>query len=371
MALGYLALGDAEGAGRALAAAEPALSGNPAFHLFRLLLACDREDWEQARQDWWAARNLSPGNQAVPTAQAVRYLGQNRVEEALKVLAPPEPAKPFDLSVSPPVVGRLALALEKRLLPLELPGTLERVPPPADPPPDAGRGLFQRRGSRRLEAAWRLPAPERAAEMLQAVAELRTARDRDPKAFRASYLLGEALLSAAEFARDREEPPGPETMARVAEAEACFEASRRDDSSNAYVLHYLARCAMLQRRFAQAEALWREALHGFEKFPEAHYGLGQALLAQGRDREARHHLLQAILSDLHLLRDRIGDLTRFFRARPQLFAEPAAFPLWEAPPPESAPPSATDSETGDPRARDLPAEPPTPEPPQEPSPPVP
>ncbi|GEM_PF-2564841 len=329
-------LGDTPAARRALSAAEADLVSNPALHLFRALLCCDQGEWEQARKDWWAARNLSPANQAVPTVQALRYLGEGRLEEALKLLCPEGTGKVFDLTVSPPALGRLVVALEKHLLPLELAETLgthlePEASPPEPEPPTGAAWLLMRRGRKRLEAAWALPVEERAPEMRQALAELRAAREQDPKAFRASYHLGEALLSVAEHDRDRNQRPGPRTVAWVTQAQECFEDSRRTDGTNPYVLHYLARCALLLRRFEPAQELWREALDGFEKFPEAHYGLGQALLARGREREARAFLLSAILSDLHLLRDRIRELARLFRARPDQFAEPATFPLWEAP----------------------------------------
>jgi len=288
----------------------------------------------------------------VPTVQALRYLGEGRLEEALKVLCPEGTGKVFDLTVSPPALGRLVVALEKHLLPLELAETLEpEASPPKPEPPVGAAWLLMRRGRKRLEAAWALPVEERAPEMRQALAELRAAREQDPKAFRASYHLGEALLSVAEHDRDRDQRPGPRTVAWVTQAQECFEDSRRTDGTNPYVLHYLARCALLLRRFERAQGLWREALDGFEKFPEAHYGLGQALLARGREREARAFLLSAILSDLHLLRDRIRELARLFRARPDLFGEPATFPLWEAP----ADPAPAPSQTAD-----TPEEPPAP-----------
>jgi len=353
VALGYMELEDPEEAGRALAAAEAELGSNPALHVFRALLACDNEDWEQARRDWWAARSLSPANQAVPSVQALRYLGEGRIEEALRILYPDGSTRPFDLTVSPPAIGRLAVALERRLLPLELPDPDGQQDSQIEPPAPSGPAvLLFRRGRGRLEKAWRLAEAERAPQILLALAELRAAHQRDPKAFRASYHLGEALLSAAEYARDRQDRPGPESLARIREAEACFEESRRDDGTNPYVLHYLARCALLQRRFSRASDLWREALQGFEKFPEAHYGLGQALLARGQRREARRYLLQSILSDLHLLRDRIADLTRLYRAHPDLFTQVPDYPIPEAstaeepePPPVAPPPPAPDGET--------------------------
>lgn len=352
IALGQMELGDTPAARRALSAAEADMVSNPALHLFRALLCCDLGEWELARKDWWAARNLSPGNQAVPTVQALRYLGEGRLEEALKLLCPEGTGKVFDLTVSPPALGRLVVALEKHLLPRELPESLEaEASPPEREPPVGAAWLLMRRGRKRLEAAWALPIDERASEMRQALAELRAAREQDPKAFRASYYLGEALLSVAEHDRDRDQRPGPRTVAWVTQAQECFEDSRRTDGTNPYVLHYLARCALLLRRFERAQGLWREALDGFEKFPEAHYGLGQALLARGREREARAFLLSAILSDLHLLRDRIRELARLFRARPDLFAEPATFPLWEAP--ADPPPGAE-------KAADTPEEPATP-----------
>jgi tetratricopeptide (TPR) repeat protein len=330
--MGQMELGDTPAARRALSAAEADLVSNPALHLFRALLCCDLGEWELARKDWWAARNLSPANQAVPTVQALLYLGERRLEEALNLLCPEDIGKVFDLTVSPPVLGRLVVALEKRLLPLELPESLEtEVSPPEPEPPVGAAWLLMRRGRKRLEAAWALPVEERAPMMRLALAEIRAAHEQDPKAFRASYHLGEALLSVAEYDRDRDQRPGPRTVALVKQAQECFEESRRSDGTNPYVLHYLARCALLLRRFELAQELWREALDGFEKFPEAHYGLGQSLLARGREREGRAFLLSAILSDLHLLRDRIRELARFFRACPELFAEPASFPLWEAP----------------------------------------
>ncbi|MCR5660837.1 MAG: tetratricopeptide repeat protein, partial [bacterium] len=60
--------------------------------------------------------------------------------------------------------------------------------------------------------------------------------------------------------------------------------------------------------FTEAERLWKEALDAFNKFPEAHYGLGQTLIALGKKRAARMMIGKSIMSDLHLLRDRINDL---------------------------------------------------------------
>ncbi len=351
MALGFLELGEAEEARRALDAAAAELGSNPALHVFRALLACDTEDWEQARRDWWAARSLSPANQAVPSVQALRYLGEGRLDEALRILYPTKATRPFDLTVSPPAIGRLAMALERRLLPLELPDPAGQQESLDEPPPPPGAAiLLFRRGCARLEKAWRLPEADRAPQMLLALAELRAARDRDPKAFRASYHLGEALLSAAEYARDRQDRPGPGSLERIQEAEVRFEESRRDDGTNPYVLHYLARCALLQGRFSQAADLWRQALEGFEKFPEAHYGMGQALLALDQRREARRFLLQSILSDLHLLRDRIGELARLYRARPDLFARTPEFPILEARPAEPPPDADAPTHPGPPAA---------------------
>lgn len=337
--LGWLELAEHDACHAALAAAEGDLPGNPAVHLFRSLLRCDQGDWEGARRDWWTARNLSPANQALPTARAVRFLGENRVAEALDILRVKKKPHSFDVAVSAPVVGRLAVALERKLLPLELPPSLDTEPPTEEPPPPGSASALSARGQKRISKVLRPGADEDPdpAELRRAVADLRAAREANPKAFRASYHLGEALLFAAEYDRDREAPLGPQGLARVLEAETYFEESRTNDSQNAYVLHFLAQCALLRRSFAQAAALWRKSLEGFEKFPEAHYGLGKALLAQGLDREARHHILQAVLSDLYLLRWRLRDLDRLHRLRPQAFATPAEYPLWAAPPPGPPP----------------------------------
>lgn len=339
--LGWLELGEHDACHQALAAAEGDLPGNPAVHLFRSLLRCDQGDWQAARRDWWTARNLSPANQALPTARAVRYLGENRVAEALDILRVKKKPHSFDVAVSAPVVGRLAVALERKLLPLELPVSLETEPPTEEPPPQGSANALSARGQKRIGKVLRPGTDEEPdpAELRLAVAELRAAREKNPKAFRASYHLGEALLFAAEYDRDREAPLGPQGLARVLEAEGFFEESRTNDSQNAYVLHFLAQCALLRRNFVQAAALWRKALEGFEKFPEAHYGLGKALLAQGLDREARHHILQSVLSDLYLLRWRLRDLDRLHRLRPEAFATPAEFPLWAAPEEAAAAPA--------------------------------
>lgn len=336
IALGWLELGEHDATARALSSAEGDLPSNAAVHLFRSLLRSDLGDWEAARKDWWTARNLSPANQALPTARAVRYLGENRVAEALEILRVKGKQQVFDVAVSAPVVGRLAVALERLLLPLELPESLETEAPPASDrrPPEGSANTLSRSGQKLIQKLVRPGADDDPdpAQLLLAVEELRAARDKNPKAFRASYHLGEALLFAAEYDRDRERPLGPQGLYRVIEAEALFEESRTNDSQNAYVLHYLAQCALMRRRFGQAAALWRKALEGFEKFPEAHYGLGKALLAQGQDREARQCLLQAVLSDLYLLRWRLKDLDRFHRIRPEAFETPADYPLWNAPP---------------------------------------
>lgn len=350
IALAWLDAGHAEEAAAALDHATQEDPSNPALWLFRALAHYDRGDMQAARSNLQEVRRLSPNNQALPTARALVMIGQDRVADALEILVPQEPShERTDLSVSPVLLGRLALAAERVLLPLELPPAevVEQATPPEPPAPGeapaGGRmvgGLrawrLQRGGHARLYGAWK--SPHRREDLEEALRLLRQARDADPTAFRASYHVGEALLMAAEFGRSREEPMGPADVERVLEAEACFRRSIEEDSTNPYVLHYLARSLFLQRRFGEAIDEWRRALEGFEKFPEAHYGLGQAHLCRGEEREARHFLLQAIMSDLHLLRERFKEMDAMHRVKPvALEARPPLGP--EVEPREVEPPA--------------------------------
>lgn len=321
--LGYLELGSPEEAGQAFARARERDPRNPAAPLFAALAAMDQRAWEEASRLLAEARRLCPANQALPTAEATLDLERGRSGKALQFLAPEEGRA--DLFVSPYLLGRLAVAVERELIPREQlprPGCLE-IAPLTGPEKEPG-GAARRRGgglSRipRTLRAWRAREeatrriqrafgrrPEEAAEELDlALQALRRARELDPRLYRLHFHLAEALLLRAELI---EEPEPRRQM--LEEAWELLEESRTTEGENPYLNHYRARAAYLLGVVERAAGLYRSTVARFEKFPEAHYGLGQCLLIQGQEREARRAFLRAVTSDLHLLRERLRELRR-------------------------------------------------------------
>lgn len=164
------------------------------------------------------------------------------------------------------------------------------------------------KSSKRMMKAWELPEAKRKEEVNLALRELKTIYVKDPKSFQAAYNLGEALLVATELNHERTKSYAEEELNKIRACGQLLEISRKTEGDNAYVKHYHARVHYLLGNFTEAERLWKEALDAFNKFPEAHYGLGQTLVALGKKRSARMMICKSIMSDLHLLRDRINDL---------------------------------------------------------------
>lgn len=123
IALAYLELGEFVPAQKALDTAAEKQPKNKALPLFRALLAGEQGQWSQALQHLDELKRTSPQNQACDTARALVYLKTKQIDTALGILDPPD--HKFDISVSRPVVCRLAQAIEECLLPGESPDFLE------------------------------------------------------------------------------------------------------------------------------------------------------------------------------------------------------------------------------------------------------
>lgn len=350
--LTYLELGIPQKAEKALDKAEKALTGNPAVHLFKAIMRYDQNNMAAAREELAKLEKITPDNQALPTMKVLCDLHEDKIKEALSVLLPAKGK--FDITVSPYISTRLAMELEEKMLTVEL-GHLQNKPgtdkaesaieaAPGEPGADASNAtetsasasdkepvidegspldLFLKdtsdlcegtitalsfKSSKRMMKAWELPEAKRKEEVNLALRELKTIYVKDPKSFQAAYNLAEALLVATELNHERCKPYAEEELNKIRACGQLLEISRKTEGDNAYVKHYHARVHYLLGNFTEAERLWKEALDAFNKFPEAHYGLGQTLIALGKKRAARMMIGKSIMSDLHLLRDRINDL---------------------------------------------------------------
>ena len=342
----YMELDDFSASHRALDKARERLKNNPALELFSAILALDEDDVEQAKNYLEALQKMCPGNQALPTAQALCLLLQKNVPEAIKLLrSSRSKGESYDVTVSPLLVSRLAITVEELVLPCELPPReliddhqenseaqdvtseaqgnnseaqgsvrfvqeLESILPPLPEGVTIGGFSLQRGGTDRLQRSWDLPIPERFKQFTIAVHELLRSYKRSPKAYQAAFCLAEGLLALAEYGRERSERYGSKQMAWVRSAEKLLREALVCDKDVAFASHYLARTQLLQYRFAEAEKLWRQALAEFEKLPEAQYGLGQALMMSGKRREGRLCITQAVNADMRLLRERLADLAQ-------------------------------------------------------------
>lgn len=350
--LTYLELGNTEKAEKALDKAEKTLTGNPAVHLFKAIMRYDQDNMAAAREELAKLEKITPDNQALPTMKVLCDLHEDKIKEALSVLLPAKGK--FDITVSPYISTRLAMELEEKMLTVEL-GHLQNKPgtykaessidaAPGETGADASNatetsasasdkepvidegsplGLFLKdtsdlcegtltalsfKSSKRMMKAWEMPEAKRKEEVNLALRELKTIYVKDPKSFQAAYNLAEALLVATELNHERCKPYAEEELNKIRACGQLLEISRKTEGDNAYVKHYHARVHYLLGNFTEAERLWKEALDAFNKFPEAHYGLGQTLIALGKKRAARMMIGKSIMSDLHLLRDRINDL---------------------------------------------------------------
>ena len=118
----YMELENYDSSRRAFEQARLQLHNNPALELFSAILCLDENRWEEAQKHLNELRSICPDNQALPTAQALCYLLQNRAAEALDILRPNKnDSEKYDITVSPLLISRLAAVVENILLPRELP----------------------------------------------------------------------------------------------------------------------------------------------------------------------------------------------------------------------------------------------------------
>ncbi len=334
-ALCHLALGQPGPADGLLTRALELEPGNPAPHLFAGLCRSDLGDQEAAELCLQAVKKLSPHHQAVDTVRAILNLRRGNLEKAIAYLG----GHP-DLSLSSPIISRLVLEVERRLLPAEIP-LLRRArariltPKEEKAPPSPGlSGLArslgawraQSSGRKQVERAMRTPpgSERRSALMSRAVAKLRSARDADPSQFRADFYLAEALLYSSR--------PG-ESEEALQESREGFLISWQHEGENPYLLYYLGRVTLLLGEVEASIEYFERALSKFAKFPEAHYGLGQSWLLKGDSNRARDYFALALRSDTFIMRDRLFELiSRYEADRGSL---DGSMPEWE-PEPELA-----------------------------------
>ena len=331
--------------------------GNPAPFLFQTLRYLDLGELESARASYQELEHRSPNNQILPTLRLLLQLAEAELPMELEL--------PKDLCVSPPVVQRLMVEVERRMLPLET-APLNRKPAPseeeideAEPPPspsvreqlnslgEAFRGSFLRKkGLKTIEAVFRKRSPRgMSAQIGKACAYLRLARKLEPTGLRADFYLGEALLLWYN------PEPGEYYLSRVRRAQECFYRARQVEGPNPYVHYYLGRCAQLLGEVVAAKDFYQRALDRFEKLPEAHYGMGQSHLLTGELSQARRYLYQAISSDLTMARERLKELETLHALDPSLLQRPLPeFPpdeLLTNPKQEGTKPADTLSQSGE------------------------
>ncbi len=340
-ALCHLALGQPAEAREALAKAVELEPSNPAPRLFLALAESDLGDQARAEDLLQSVKKLSPDHQAVETVRALVHLRTGNLERAVSYLG----SRP-DLSLSSPIISRLVLEIERLLLPGDIP-TLRRHPAviPEDLETPRSRGLLhsvrawrgQSLGRSQMEGAMRHPptSERRQAHLGTAVNTLRQARDHDPAQFRADFYLAEALLYSA-----RPRQGEPDWLAPLRESRESFLISWKHEGENPYLLYYLGRVTLNLGEVEAAITYFERALGKFAKFPEVHYGLGQAWLLKGDPQRARDYFTLALRSDTFILRDRVHELVSRFQLEPAALQLP--HPEWEpeveldstSPPPE-------------------------------------
>ncbi|MCR4784865.1 MAG: tetratricopeptide repeat protein [bacterium] len=117
--LAYLELGTPQEAAASFAKAEELDPQNPSTPLFAAIAATDLGQFEQAHKFLDKLDKISPQNQAAPTAKALLHLRENNPQKALAIIYPEQGR--FDLTVSPPVLTRFAVAVEEYVFSRELP----------------------------------------------------------------------------------------------------------------------------------------------------------------------------------------------------------------------------------------------------------
>jgi len=338
--------------------------------LYRALVLAQLERWNEALEQAEELQRICPDNQFLDTLFCYIYLGSHRIPEALSRLKVDEPpglipwGRP-ELSPFSPLLSRLLLQIERRLLPLENPElrhakVWDEPPTPPEVPvvwslsalSKSIQGyLWQRRGIGFWEKALSCQDPDKRQQLLHsAVAAQRKAAELEPQQFRGHYYLGESLLYSStgpdELLADRQ---------RLEEAEQCFLRSWAQEGANPYLNFYLGRTMQLMGCPEAARDYLQHALDKFQKFPEAHYALGQVQLLMGQPDLAREWLKRSVSSDfLPVARDRLQELSQAWHNG--LLEKLPPMPSW--PPPVEATPSVdSDPTTPDPELAESPSDP--------------
>lgn len=339
LGLAYLELGQSESASQAFAQASQKDSQNPSVPLFAALAAIDGDQFEQAQTLLDKLHQFCPDNQAFPTAQALLFLRQGQIDKVLKIIYPKEGN--FDLSVSPPVLSRFAIAIEEYILPKELPeieanwddtlnaqnkDTAEEKDHDCEQPQEQKKrhisffasfmpgeaSSLASKGSYRLQKCWSLAPEKRLEEVTKAKQELSKAYSQNPHIPQLAYDLGEACLGCIEFGHASGQRINLEEVAALRQAATYFQDALQENEQNAYTLHYVARIALLLKEYKKAEEAWKLALKFFEKLPEANYGLAQLYTIKKDFTQARQYMTMSLMSDLQLLRERYSDLKQIW-----------------------------------------------------------
>ena len=359
LGLAYLELGQSECASEAFAEASQKDPQNPSVPLFAALAATDNNQFEQAQTFLDELHKVCPDNQAAPTAQALLFLRQGLIDKVLEIIYPEKGN--FDLSVSPPVLSRFAIAIEEYILPKELPEVeanwdeglkfqdtdssqeKDSSLPTTDTESEVSSNTsdsdstkaqsqeaqkqhvsllagfmpgeassLASRGSYRLQKCWDLAPEKRLEEIKKAKQELSEAYAKNPHIPQLAYDLGEACLGCIEFGHLSGQRINSEEVEALHQAAAYFQDALKENKENAYTLHYVARTALLLKEYKKAEEAWQLALKFFEKLPEAHYGLAQLYTVKKDSAKARQYMTLSLMSDLQLLRDRYRDLKQIW-----------------------------------------------------------
>jgi len=361
LGLAYLELGQSEDASKAFSQAAQKDSKNPSVLLFAALASIDSDKFEQAQAFLDDLHKVSPDNQAAPTAQALLFLRQGMIDKVLEIIYPQKGN--FDLTVSPPVLSRFAVAIEEYILPKELPeieanwdkglkyhtGDIAEAKSSdhdalvTDDKSDNSSEVSEQdssknksqetkehktsllagfmpgeasslasKGSYRLQRCWELAPEKRLEEIKKAKQELSEAYAKNPNIPQLAYDLGEACLGNIEFGHLPGQRINSEEVEALRQAAIYFQDALKENEENAYTLHYIARTALLLKEYKKAEEAWKLALKYFEKLPEANYGLAQLYTIKKDFAKAHQYMTLSLMSDLQLLRDRYSDLKQIW-----------------------------------------------------------
>ncbi len=321
-------------------------SPSPVLHLYRALTLGQLERWNEALEEAEKLKAVSPSHQFLPSLQCYLLLGSGQIEAALQPLEVDRPMgwiswfRP-ELSGFAPLLSRLLIQIEAYLLPLEFPklypGEALEEPTPIEATfqrltlaalVNSIHGYIQqRKGLRYWEKGLTTNDHHKRDVYLRKNLEAQQkAVELEPRQFRGYYHLGEALLYAA--------TPSDEQLpdrAKLEEAEKCFVNSWAQEGGNPYLFFYLGRTVQMLGQPLAAKTYLERALKQFEKFPEAHYALGQLHLLMGDTVQAREWLKKSVSSDfLPMARERLQDLSQALQ-QGKLGQKPA-MPQWTPPP---------------------------------------